>query len=122
ATAESGTLVVGTSLSIFRADDTLTLYIASKGFVALDGLTIESENTQGQRLSFRLDRSPSFIGLPFTHLPTPTCFQLQSRTRQAPIPIECRQIPPTQLFIERLTPANMIWYDSTVGEPRQAFI
>jgi uncharacterized protein YgiM (DUF1202 family) len=110
------------SIVIFREADTLTLYLPGKGLVSLEGLTIEATAIDGTKLSVRLDQFTAFRGLPFDRIVTPACFILESNLKTSSMPLECRQVPPERVFTERLTPANMIWYDSVADEPRLIFI
>ncbi len=107
---------------IFRETDTLTFYLPAKSLVSLEGLTIEATTIDGTRLKKRLDEFTAFQGLPFDRIVAPACFVLQSNESNASMPLECRQIPPEHLFTEKLTPADMIWYDSVADEPRLIFI
>ncbi len=108
----------GPVLAIFRSADAITFYVTGTTTVSLVGITIETDTTQGQHLKARLDQYPSFIGLPFTKLKPPLCFHLENKGQLEPPPIQCRQIAQGQLFTEKLTPANVIWYDEAAGEAR----
>jgi hypothetical protein len=110
------------SIVIFREADTLTLYVPDKGLVSLEGLTIEATAIDGTKLSKRLDEFAAFRGLPFDRIVAPACFILESNLKTSSMPLECREIPPERVFTERLTPANMIWYDSVADEPRLILI
>src|SRR5947207_5568766 len=110
------------SIVIFREADTLTLYLPDKGLVSLEGLTIEATAIDGKKLSARLDDFVAFRGLPFDRIVAPACFILESNLKTSSMPLECRQIPPEHVFTERLTPANMIWYDSVADEARLILI
>ncbi len=106
------------TIVLYRDEDAITLYITNDGLVSLQGLTLEATTATGEVLSRALERFPSFIGLQFDRLVGPLCFQMENRARPATLPLECRQIPPERLFIERLTPADLLWYDSVAREAR----
>src|SRR5262245_56897426 len=110
------------SIVIFREADTLTLYVPDKGLVSLEGLTIEATAIDGTKLSKRLEEFAAFRGLPFDRIVAPACFILESNLKTSSMPLEYREVPPEHVFTERLTPANMIWYDSVADEPRLILI
>lgn len=102
---------------MYRDMDTLTLYMPDQDKVSLTTLAIQVTRPNGQTKSALLKDYPSFVGLPFDNVGGPICFQIGTRARSTPLPLECRQIPSTSVFIERLTPANLFWFDAVANAP-----
>jgi serine/threonine protein kinase len=106
-------------LIVFRDQDTLFLYLPDTPQVALDSLALEAQTAQGVHLSKMLKDYPSFLGLPFDKMHGPICFRLTTRNSNSAVPLECRSLPAGQMLTERLTPADLIWYDTAANEQRR---
>jgi len=101
------------TMHLFRDGDALTLYVSNEGIVSLEGLTFQVTDIQSNLLTLRLDQVPAFQGLPFDRIAAPVCFHFESRQRVAALPLDCQRVPPSHLFRAILSPADIIWYDST---------
>lgn len=106
---------------IYRDVDALAIYIGGEGYKSLVGFTLESVDIQGNVSSRALNNFPSFVGLQFDRVAAPVCFIIENANRPMTLPLECQELTGggnTRIFREKLTPANLFWYDSVAAEQR----
>jgi hypothetical protein len=102
-------------LTIFRDEDSLTLYVPETDEqLSLVGLTFQAETNNGT-ITRRLDQDyGSFRGMPYSNissLGTALCFRLVRDRVSASTPIECQS--GVQMLTQRLSNADVFWYDNT---------
>jgi hypothetical protein len=102
------------AFTLFRDEESLTVFVDGNQPVSLAGLTFEVTTLTGETERYPLDIFSAFLGLDFTELPTPICLRLEySRTDLQP-PVECLSTPDVRVLMSRqlLSRANLFWYDS----------
>jgi hypothetical protein len=79
------------AVTIFRDEDSLTIYIPdSGGAVSLQGFRLEVVDSRNNRVSHGLEEYPSFRGLlPFNNIPTPICLRLERDGSRVVLPLNC---------------------------------
>jgi hypothetical protein len=105
-------------LTIFRDEDSLTIYVPGNQPVPLLSLGFEVTIGEGRRL-FLLQDYEAFDSLYFNNVPTPICFRLERQGSNKPVPQNCHEIT---LLIQPLTDADIFWYDQTLKQHRTVLL
>lgn len=104
---------------LFLDFDSLTLSIPDTDApVSLQDFAFETV-IQRQRTTFRLDEFETFAALRFNALPTPLCLRLENARADSPLPLNC---PPTRTITQRLSNADVFWYDVSARNTRTVLI
>jgi len=101
---------------IFRDENSLVIYVPpSVQSVSLQGITLEVE-IRGTRERYRLEDYPAFGGFGFGTITGPLCFVLESAGNNSPLPQQCQGLEPARLLVQRLSAANVFWYDASFNQ------
>ncbi|NDJ63254.1 MAG: formylglycine-generating enzyme family protein [Chloroflexi bacterium] len=105
----------GVPVTVFVDEDSLSVYVPSRGVVSLAGLGFrwtEGDETE----SFYLDEFPAFA-IPFDTLPTPVCFRLVRADTELPPPPECA-VAETRLIEQPVEALGTFWFSPALTETR----
>ena len=100
------------TLTIFRDEDSFTLYVPDGDNVDLRGLAYRVTTNRGEQ-TYGLEGYASFLGMPYDNLLTPVCFRLIRSGARQPVPLECGS--GTQLLTQELASGDVFWYDSSTN-------
>ncbi|MBZ0292098.1 MAG: tetratricopeptide repeat protein, partial [Anaerolineae bacterium] len=106
-----------TEITIFRDEDSFTLYVSGEGSVSLQGLTLAVDDPAVTRVL--QDYYPVFreIASRFDRLSLPLCLNLLRSNSDTPLAIDCQNIPREQLYIQLLADADVFWFDTQANIP-----
>jgi formylglycine-generating enzyme required for sulfatase activity len=94
------------NITIYRDNDTLTLFVPEQGSVSLAGFAFRVDGEP-----YLLEDFPAFRGIPFDNVPTPICFRLARAGSSSPLPLEC---PPSLTLVQALSDGDVFWYDDVM--------
>jgi hypothetical protein len=100
-------------VTVFRDEETLTLFVDGNLPVSLEGLEFSVETSTGEIEVYALDSFVAFRGLDFTELDPPICFRLEYSQTDSPPPSVCLPAPDYRplLVRQRLSLPDIFWYD-----------
>jgi hypothetical protein len=108
------------TFTLFRDEDSLTIYIPEMNApVSIVDLTFQIQTSEGTFRSFDIEKYSSFVGLPFSNIPTPICIRLTKNTSISPIPLECGGI---LMITQNLADADVFWFDNISVQDRTVLI
>jgi hypothetical protein len=102
---------IGTiSATLYRDQQSLTLYVSGNRAVSLAGLTFRANNRD-----YPIESYPSLMGLPFGAMQPPFCLRLVENGANLPIPLACQT---STVFTQQLASADIFWFDPTANLER----
>jgi formylglycine-generating enzyme required for sulfatase activity len=105
-------------LTVFRDEDSLTLYVPGNKNISLENLGFEVSINE-KRYIFLVQDYEAFRSLHFSDVPTPICFRLERQGSSIPIPRVCQNI--THLT-QPLNDADVFWYDQSTKVMRTVLV
>ncbi|PJF39297.1 MAG: hypothetical protein CUN54_09020 [Phototrophicales bacterium] len=107
-------------LTIFRDNDSVTLFIPTAATVSLTDIALQVTTTQGVTITNALTGFPSL--LPLDNLTTPICLRLERDGAGGVAPLECQRLSSEQVRIQPLAAPNIFWRDDVGGSGRVIII
>ena len=104
----------GTQFTIFRDNDSLTIYFPGNQPLNLQNLRFQVVAIGKKITIYRLDSYPELSYPNWSNVVTPICFRLELTGSGTPLPNNCKN---STIFKQSLTPADVFWYNTVANQP-----